>query len=274
MAAPVTPRAAVAAPRMLPRLAVLLLALAGSAAQAQLFGGDNEARKAIIDLRTRLDQNAENLRASQAASERLRGELSEQVRQLQRSVLDLNAQIEQQRSEIANLRGSNEQLSRELADQQRRLTDVQQGLDQRLRKMEPQRVTLDGREFMAQATETRDYNDALTLLRQGDFVSAATALQAFQVRHPDSGYAPSVSYWLGNALYGKREYPAAIESFRRLVSTAPEHPRAPEALLAVANCQIELNEKKAARATLDELLRVYPRSEAAQAGRDRLATLK
>lgn len=256
-----------------PVAALLLVAAPG--AQAQIFGGgDNEARKAIIDLRARLDQNAENMRASQAASERLRAELSEQVKQLQRSVLELNATIEQLRGELAGLRGADEQALKAVADQQRRVTDLQQDLDARLRKLEPQRVNVDGREFLAQQSESREYNDALTLLRQGDFPSAATALNGFVVRYPESGYALSAHYWLGNAQYGNRDYLNAIESFRKLVTRAPQHPRSPEAVLAIANCQIELGQKDAAKQTLAELLRVYPKAEAAQAARDRLANLK
>ncbi len=49
---------------------------------------------------------------------------------------------------------------------------------------------------------------------------------------------------------------------------------APEALLAVANCQAELKDTKSARRTIDELLKAYPGSEAAQAGRERLALLR
>ena len=81
-------------------------------------------------------------------------------------------------------------------------------------------------------------------------------------------------FWLGNAQYGKREYKEAIASFRALLAAAPDHPRAPEALLSVANCQIELKDAKAARRTIDELLKTYPKSEAAQAGKERLASLK
>ena len=45
-------------------------------------------------------------------------------------------------------------------------------------------------------------------------------------------------------------------------------------MLAIANCQIELKDTKAARRTLDDLIKTYPQSEAAQAGRERLASLK
>ena len=58
------------------------------------------------------------------------------------------------------------------------------------------------------------------------------------------------------------------------MATVPAHPRAAESLLSIANCQVELNDRKAARATLEKLEATYPDSEAAQAGRDRLAELR
>ena len=54
----------------------------------------------------------------------------------------------------------------------------------------------------------------------------------------------------------------------------PDHPKAPEALLAVANCQAELKDTKGARKTIGELVQQYPKSEAAAVGRERLASLR
>ena len=50
--------------------------------------------------------------------------------------------------------------------------------------------------------------------------------------------------------------------------------RAPEAVLSIANCQIELKETKAARKTLEDLLKAHPQSEAASAAKERLSHLK
>jgi TolA-binding protein len=55
---------------------------------------------------------------------------------------------------------------------------------------------------------------------------------------------------------------------------APDHPKASEAALSIANCQIELKDTKAARKTLEDLMKVYPQSEAAVAAKDRLTRLK
>jgi tol-pal system protein YbgF len=196
------------------------------------------------------------------------------VQALKRSLFELNGQIESLRSEVATLRGTNEQLARDLTDVQRRQKDITQGVDDRIRKLEPIKVSVDGRDFMADPEEKRQFDDALATLRGGDFDKSATAFGVFLRRYPGSGYADSARFWWGNALYGKRDYKEAIQAFRGMVNNAPDHPRAPEALLAIANCQAETKDSKAARVTIGELIKTYPKSEAAQAGRERLAALK
>ena len=247
-------------------LGVLALVIASTAAHAQLFP-DNEARKAILELRA----NDEQLKKDLAAQNK---ELSDQLQTIKRSLLELNSQIEQLRAEMARQRGTNEQLARDVAELQRRQKDMTQGVEERMKKFEPQKVTLDGKSFVADPEERRQYEDALAIFRQGDFAAAASAFGAFLRRWQGGGYTDSATFWLGNAQYGQRNYKDAIASFRTLVKSAPDSPRAPEALLSIANCQVELKDPKAARKTLDELLKTYPQSEAAQAGRERLASLK
>lgn len=257
------------------RSALAMLALAGAAttAQAGLFD-DDEARKAILDLRTRITTNDEAARKALAELAGQNAQLQEQVQQLRRSLLELVAQLETQRTEMARIRGSEEQLGRDVAELQRRLKDGADGLEDRLRRLEPQRVSMDGREFLAEPDEKRSFDDAMAVLRGGDFDKAAGAFTAFVKRYPGSGYLETARFWLGNALYGKRDYREAIATFRALVTASPEHVRAPEALLSVANCQVEMKDVKAARRTLDELLKRYPESEAATAARERLGSLK
>ena len=241
-------------------------ALFAPAAHAGLFD-DDEARRAILDIRTRIDQNTERQRAGQQ-------QLTEQIDQLKRSLLDLNNQLEQMRADNARLRGQNEELTRIVSEVQRKQKDLQSGVDDRMRKFEPQKVVVDGKEFNVEPEERRQYDEAMDLLRKSDFAGTANALTAFRKRYPGSGYNESALFWLGNAQYGTRQYKEAITSFRTLVSAAPDHAKAPEALLAIANCQAELKDTKSARKTIDELLKAYPQSEAAQAGRDRLASLR
>jgi tol-pal system protein YbgF len=155
-----------------------------------------------------------------------------------------------------------------------RLSATAQGLDERFRTVEPVKVTLDGREFMAEQAEKRDFEAALALFRKAEFSGAKTAFFDFLSRYSRSGYLPSALFWLGNAQYATRDYTAAMVNFRALITNAPDHQRTPEAVLSVANCQLELKDSRGARKTLQDLVSAYPKSEAAVAARERLALLK
>lgn len=270
------------------RVGLIALALVGASAHASIFN-DDEARKAIVDLRARvlaMDEaakahlaeaqaaNAQALARQAAQTAQQVAAFEELVASLRRSILDLNGQIEGLKGELARARGSHEQLARDLAEVQKRQRDLAQATDDRISKLEPVKVSLDGQEFMAAPDEKRSFDEAVAVMRTGDFDKAVNAFSALLRRYPGSGYADSARFWAANALYGKRDYKEAVLALRSFVNAAPKHPRAPEALLALANSQAEMKDRPGARKTIDELMKTYPQSEAAQAGKERLATLK
>ncbi len=266
-------------------LSVVALVLVCGSATAGLFD-DEEARRAILDLRQKLE--AQRLESDQKLSdqirrstERLSERSAEENAQMRRSLLELQGQIDGLRTEMANLRGQNEQairdnqvLQKQLADVQRQQKDAAMALEDRVKKFEPMKVTVDGKEFMADPTEKRDFESALTTFRKGDFAQAQPAFVDFLKRYPQSGYAPSSLFWLGNAQYATKDYKEAVVNFRSLLAQAPDHVRAPEAVLSIANCQIELKDTRGARKTLEDLGKAYPQSEAAVAAKDRLTRLR
>ena len=233
-----------------------------SGAKAALFE-DDDARRAILELRQKSDAAQGDLKKA-----------AEDNAQLRRSLLDLSNQIDTLRGDVAKMRGSDEQLTRDVADVQRRQKDLSQGVEDRLRKFEPSKVTVDSKEFVAQPAETRDFEAALATMRKGDFAPAQSAFLDFNKRYPDSGYKSSALFWLGNAQYALRSYREAMANFRALLTLAPDNARAPEAALSIANCQLELKDTRAARKTFEDLIKVYPQSEAAAVAKDRLSKLK
>ena len=235
-------------------------------ARAALFE-DDEARRAILELR-------QSQRALQERQGQELKALADDNEQLRRSLLDLQSQIEALRSELSRMRGDKEVLLKDLADTQRRLKDQAQVVEERFRKFEPLTITLDGIEFQADPAEKREFENALAVFRRGDFTPSANAFADFIRRYPQSGYLPQSLFWLGNAQYATREYKLAITNFRSLLTVAAQHPRAPEALLSIANCQTELKDTKAARKTLEDLIKDFPQSEAATAAKERLSRLK
>jgi tol-pal system protein YbgF len=255
-----------------------------SSAQAGLFE-DDEARRAILDLRQKVDQmqqqsaqmqqqSAEQLRATKNENAVSIEQVNAQLTQLRRSLLELSNMIEGLRSELANSRGKSEQLARDLADAQRFQKDIVQGTEDRLKRLEPSKVSVDGLDFIAAPAEISEYDSALATMRKGDFAQALPAFSEFVRRYPSSGYQPSALFWLGNLHYSQRNYKEALNQYRALVSASPAHLRAPEALLSVANCQLELKDPKASRKTLEELVKAYAESEAASLAKARLAKLK
>ncbi|MDE2416324.1 MAG: tol-pal system protein YbgF [Burkholderiales bacterium] len=237
-----------------------------SPVSAGLFD-DEEARRAILDLRQKIEASSQ---ATTAESTRANDEEA----QLRRSLVDLQNQLEALRADVAKLRGQNEQVARDVADMQRKQKDDAQVLNDRLRKLEPVKVNWDGREFLADPLEKRDFESAMVTFRKGDFANAEVQFVDFMNRNPQSGYRPSALFWLGNAQYATKDYKDALANFRSLVSQTPDHMRVPEALLAIANCQLEVKDPKGARKTLEELIASHPGTEAAAAAKERLSRLK
>src|ERR1700759_987310 len=201
------PRAFVA---VRPACALAAMLVVGTSAHAGLFD-DDEARRAIIDLRTRISQleDANKTQGSQDA---------QQLQQLQNALLDLSNQNEQLRQQMAQLRGSNEQLAKDLSDVQRQQKNIAQGVDDRLKRVEPQQVNLDGKTFSADPEEIAAYEASTATLRSGDFDKAQASFSGFLRRWPASGYADMARYWMGNAQYGNRDFKGAIATFKSFIA--------------------------------------------------------
>jgi tol-pal system protein YbgF len=259
-----------------PSIAAVLSALSLSAAalwplQAHALFDDDEARKAIIDLRNKFEAHRQT---TEATLGRLVRQAEEGDTTGRRSLLELSNQNEQLRSELARLQGQIEQMQRDLGDVQKQQANIQAAAAERRRQVEPVQVAVDGMAFAATPDETREFEGALAMLRRAEFGPAETAFSGMLQRFPNTGYMPSVLYWLGNAQYANRAYAQSVASHQRLVQQFPEHMRSAEALLAIANSEVELKDPKAAKLTLAKLVKNYPATEAAAAARERLARLR
>jgi tol-pal system protein YbgF len=237
-----------------------------AAAPAHALFGDDEARKAILDLRKKVEEQNQALAQKDA-------ELASRLERLEaagRAQLEFANTIDALRREIAQLRGQVEQLAHEVATLQKRNRDLYVDLDARLKKLEPVTVTIDGKQALVERSEQAAYDAALAQFRASDFKGAIASLQTFLARYPQSAYAASAQYWLGSSYFALKDYKAAIAALQPVAERHPDSPRAPEALLNIAASQIELNDKKSARSTLNRIIKEYPDSEAAKLAKERL----
>ena len=251
------------------RLGAALLIWGALSAPAQALFGDDEARKAILELRAKVAEMENRLREKDA-------ELATRIERLEaanRAQLEFANTVDAQRKEIATLRGQVETLTNEVATLQKRNRDLYADLDGRLKSFEPIATTVDGKPATVDRAEQAAYDAALAQFRAGDFRGAAAGLQAFLAKWPKSAHAPAASYWLGNSLYGLKDYRGAIAAQQAVVDRYPDSPRAPDALLNIAASQVELKDTARARTALQKILADYPNTEAAKVADERLKAL-
>ena len=255
------------APRHLLRVSALAIALGASVCGPPVRASlkTKRARKAILDLRKQLQAADE---AAKARHEALNTQLQDQVGTLRRSPLDLNSQIEALRGEIAKLRGQNEQLARDLARDA--APPGRPGPDPGLA---PQAAgAAEGQPSMATSSRPTPKSAASTKppsawYAEGEFADAVSALQSFQSASPPAAIPTRSASGSAVPSTASATTKDAIATFKAFIAGNPEHPRA-EALLALANCQIELKDNKTARRSLEDLIKAYPGTEAAKAAKN------
>lgn len=190
------------------------------------------------------------------------------------SLLELSSQIDALRQELARLRGQVEVLTNDVSTLQRRQKDFYVDHDNRLRKLEPQKLEVDGKEAIIEPAEQRAYDAALEKFKAGEYKPASFAFSDFLRRYPKSAYAASAQFWLGSAFYAQRDYRNAISAQSQVVKHHADSAQAPEAMLNMASCYMELKDRMTAKKTLERLIARFPQSEAAKTAKERLAALK
>ena len=265
----------------------MLLALAFPAG-AQLFGGDDTARKQIAEQTKRVDALVQQNDALAARLARIEESLNSLA--ATNPALELSQQIERLRQEMSQLRGQIEVVGHDVQGAAKRSRDMYLDLDTRMKRLEqpgaaagaaPPAPGAEGAKPPAAAAaapaseaETRAYDAAQAQRRIGNYRGAIAAFENFLGQYPKSPLAHRAQYWIGDSQYNLRDFKAAITSQNRLIANYSGSPSVPDALLNIASCQSELGDSAAARRTLDGLVKRYPASDAAEKARRRLATLK
>ena len=243
-----------------------LLAACLSPAHAGLFD-DEEARQAILELRKESRERGEQLEKRLIDSQ---AQTNTKVETAQRNQIEQANAIEQLRQELARLRGQLEVQTNELAQQQKRSKDLFTDLDERLKTVEPRKISVDGKEALVERNEQTAFNTALEAFKAADLPKAIQLFNQFVAQYPQSGLAPTATYWLGTAQYGNKDFKAAINTLSRFATNHPDNPRHPDAWFTLGSAQLDAGDKRAANRTFGKLIAEYPQSQAAQLARNRL----
>jgi len=218
----------------------------GASGNAWAVFSDDQARKAILDLR----------------------------KSLATTQLELQGQIEKLKADNAELRGKIEGLEKQSEDINSSQKTYYQDLDNRLGNFEPRTVTIEGVSGTVQPGEKKAYDDALNAFQAGSLKKADEGFSAFAAKYPKSPYLPLVLYWSGNSKYANKDYTAAISQLQNLIKKYPNHARVPAAMVTLGNSQLESGNKAAAKKTFSEIVAKYPDTDAAKDAQQLLAATK
>ncbi len=233
-------------------VSVLALSLAGSAAAF----ADDDARRAILDLR-------EEMKAVQS-------ELTVRRNAQMKLMEQLNALQEQNR----RLTGRVEELSNALSQERRSTRELFGSIDNRVAAFEPTVVRLNGKDVQVSPQEKTAYDAAVLLFQDGKFAEAARSFQRFVARYDKSPYLSEALFWWGSSAFGAEQYKTTIDTQNRLLKSYPRSDRAPDAMLLVSSAQAASGNVNAATATLEKVIRTYPKSEAAATAKERLEAFR
>ena len=186
-------------------------------------------------------------------------------------LIELARQIDALTEELRKLRGEFDQLQHELERARAQQRDQYMDLDTRVRAAEAALTAAQA--ASAPGSPEAEYQAAFNLLKDGKYDEAATALREFVAKNPQHELAPNAMYWLGEAHYVRRDYPAALAAFESLLRDYPGTRKSPDALLKAGYCQFELKRFEPARALLTRVTEEYPDTQAAADARQRLERL-
>ena len=106
------------------------------------------------------------------------------------------------------------------------------------------------------------------------FADARVTFTELITKFPKSDLADNSRYWIAESYFAEKDYASAILEFDKVVKDYPQGDKVPAALLKQGFAFLEIGEKEGGVATLQDLVRRFPKSEEAKKAKDKLAKLK
>ena len=212
------------------RTAIGLAALS-AACSVQAFA-DDDARRAILELRESIKTLQTDLEANRNAQIQLSTEIN--------NLKELNRRLTGRIEELVNAQ-----------NQEKRNARTQyETLDKRLAVFEPQVVVIDG--------------------QSGKYGDAEKAFKDFNDNFKKSPYRMDALFWWGTSAFANEHYKTAISSQNQLLREFSKGARAADAMMLVASSQAASGSINAAKATLQKIIKTYPKTDVAKEAAQRI----
>jgi tol-pal system protein YbgF len=194
------------------------------------------------------------------------------------SLLELAQRIDALQADLRTIRGEVELLQNESQGGRNQTRNLYGDLEKRLAALE----TLGGLGVPAAggvapppagASEQATYDAAMAALRGGNYDRAIASFREVVTNYPAGELASNAQFWIGESYYTKGDLESAITAYRKVLADWPDSRKAPDAMVKLGFSLSDLRRTAEARNTLEDVVRKYPGSPAAQLAADRLKRL-
>lgn len=127
-------------------------------------------------------------------------------------------------------------------------------------------------EVVSEAARTL-YDQSYTFFHEKRYRESEQGFQRFLDLYPQGSLADNAQFWIGECRFARGEYDSALDAFMATVERYPDGNKVPDALYKAGRSLESLGDRVRARATYEEVARLFPSSAAALAARERLANL-
>lgn len=265
----------------------LILALAGCATQGSL----DSTRNDINSVKTRLfsvEKDVGGIRdESKERMDSLEKEIRTEVAAIRKIAADTQATSDGNKNEIQALNGKLDDLAVGIKKPNEDLTRYREDADKRILTLEDRIIKLQTAidelaKKSAEAAQPKEtpvtpdalYMKGLETFKAGDLPAAREQFTTFIEQNPKHDLVANARYWIGETLYGEKNYEAAIVAFQDVIANYPKQPKVSAAMLKQARAFKAINDPKSARYVLKKLIETYPKSDEAKKARDFLKEIK
>jgi len=222
----------------------------------------------------------------QSNSERI-AMLERKLEARNRAQVIVQRQLDELQNEVNELRGVTELHTHQLSQVLNRQRELYQELDRRVSEalkpennvpaaiVAPSTASPNAAiNYSNNLTENQAYDRAVNLvLKDKQYDKAIPEFQAFNLKYPESSYAPNSHYWLGQLLFNKGDFTKAKIEFNLVVEQYLDSNKRSDAMLKLAMVEQKLNSNASAKTWYEKVLAEYPESSAAQLAQARLNNL-
>jgi len=192
-----------------------------------------------------------------------------------RSDADIGVRLQKNVEDLGQLRGQVETYLFRIGELEKNIKKVEENTDQ-MQGTDAAKASAARRKYdeLAKPSNRAQYLAlAETNLKEGDYLVSRLLYEDFIRKWPKDDLAGEAHFGRGESLYADDKCREALAEYGKVIQDYPKTRSAPNAYLQSAECFSKLKMKDEARLALEELIKTYPKSEAAKTAKARLAAM-